>query len=101
MCHSATVRRALRGLTLVLGVVWAASAQTAAWRRVGGSAMELMLASPATGPVDRVWFAPDGSRLFARTHSGRVFETIDYEVWVPSAAVDYPEAPAPEFQRIL
>jgi hypothetical protein len=47
-----------------------------------------MLASPATGPVDRVWFAPDGSRVFARTHSGRVFETIDYEVWVPSAAVD-------------
>ena len=100
MCHSATVRRALRALTVVLGVVWAASAQTAAWRRVGSSAMELMLASPATGPVDRAWYSPDGSRLFARTHSGRVFETVDYEVWVPSAAVDYPDPPAPAVARL-
>jgi uncharacterized protein (TIGR03437 family) len=94
------VRRALRGLTVVLGVVWAASAQTAAWRRVGSSAMDLMLASPATGPVVRVWFSPDGSRLFARTQSGRVFETLDYDVWVPSAAVDSPELPAPPVARL-
>ena len=33
-------------------------------RRVGGPAVELMLASPATGPVEKVWFAQDG-RLFA------------------------------------
>ena len=43
-----------------------------------------MLASPATGPVEEVWFSENGGTLYARMSSGRVFETSDYEVWLPS-----------------
>jgi uncharacterized protein (TIGR03437 family) len=85
---------------LVLGLASAAFPQNTGWRRVGGSAVELALASPATGPVDRVWFSPDGERLYARTHSGKVFETADYEIWTPSAATDVPDSPAPAVARI-
>src|SRR5437764_15173134 len=56
------------------------------WRHVGNSSVELMLASPVTGPVDAVWFSVDGSRLYARTRSGRVFESPDFESWAPSGA---------------
>ncbi len=38
----------------------------------------------ATGPVDRVWYAPDGSRLFIRTTLGQVWETTDFESWKPA-----------------
>ena len=48
------------------------AAQTAPveWRRVGNPAMEVGLASPATGPVEAVWYSPDGARLYARTRAG-------------------------------
>jgi uncharacterized protein (TIGR03437 family) len=39
-----------------------------------------MLASPATGPVDKVWFNGDGE-LLARTRSGKVFHSFDFETW--------------------
>jgi uncharacterized protein (TIGR03437 family) len=42
--------------------------------------------------VDTVWFGADG-RLFARTHSGRTFETSDFEIWTPSAIGTVPQAP--------
>ncbi|MBS1859962.1 MAG: exo-alpha-sialidase, partial [Acidobacteria bacterium] len=101
MCHRATVRRALRDLTLVLGFVCAATAQTAVWRRVGGSSVELSLASPATGAVDRVWFSPDGSRLFARTHAGRIYATDDFETWTAAApAGEIPVSPAASVARL-
>jgi uncharacterized protein (TIGR03437 family) len=51
------------------------------WRHVGNSAMELALPSLATGEVDRVWYSSDGSSLFAKTSSGRVFQTSDFEQW--------------------
>ena len=36
-----------------------------------------------------------------RAHTpGRVFETVDYEVWPTSAAVDYPDPPAPAVARL-
>jgi uncharacterized protein (TIGR03437 family) len=69
-----------------------ASAQTAPesvrldWRKVGSTSVDLRLAAPATGPVDEVWFGPEGGTLYARTHSGRVFETVDFEDWTPTAA---------------
>jgi uncharacterized protein (TIGR03437 family) len=52
-----------------------------------------MLASPATGPVEKVWFDGDGE-LFARTRSGKVFHTVDFETWalaVTGSAVEPPE----------
>ena len=62
--------------------------------------MELMLASPATGPVDRVWFSADGARLYARTRSGKIFETGDFDVWIPSAASAPTERPSPSVARV-
>ena len=85
LCHSATARRVVKYITLLVGLVWVASAQTANWRKVGTSAVELMLASPATGPVVSVWYSVDGRTLYARTRSGRVFETSDYEIWTSSS----------------
>src|SRR4051794_37266554 len=76
MCHRTTAgsKIARIGAILLLSAL-AAAAQTVSdsarpnWRRIGGSAIELALASPATGPVNRVWFSPDGSRLYALTAS--------------------------------
>jgi uncharacterized protein (TIGR03437 family) len=71
----------------------AAAAQTNPdWRKLGGAAVELSLASPATGPVDEVWFAASGA-LLARTHSGKLFQTQDFETWTPAA--DSADAPRP------
>jgi len=85
MCRRATIRAVgCLGLAVlpwcVLGTAWG---QATGWRHVGNSAIELgtELPSTATGPVDRVWYSPDGSRLFAKTASGRVFRTADFEQW--------------------
>ena len=69
---------------MLLGLASLGPAQSVNWRKVGNSAVDLLLASPATGPVDRVWFSDGGGTLYARTRSGKVFETADYEVWLPS-----------------
>lgn len=63
------------------------------WRKVGGASVELMLAGPATGPVDRVWFSPDGSVLYARTVSGKTFQTANFETWVPASEAAVPPRP--------
>jgi uncharacterized protein (TIGR03437 family) len=59
------------------------------WRRIGSSSVELMLAAPATGPVDQVWFSADGV-LYARTRSKRTFETTDFENWLPASQAPDP-----------
>src|SRR5579859_1172192 len=102
MCQRATVW--IAGLLVVAALP--AAAQTAAgpvrpyWRKVGNSTIDLSLASPATGPVSRVWFAPDGSRLYALTASGRVFESEDLETWSASASPSVPAATAPSAARL-
>src|SRR5438128_3636897 len=70
MCQRTTSgARMTRIAAILLLTALTAAAQTPAdslrpnWRRIGSSAMELALASPATGPVGRIWFSPDGSRL--------------------------------------
>ncbi|HEY1341323.1 MAG TPA: hypothetical protein VGF59_27625 [Bryobacteraceae bacterium] len=73
-------------LALALAAVAVAAAQQTDWRRIGSPSVDLMLASPATGPVQEVWFSPEGS-LFARTRSGRIFQTQDFQTWTPAAAV--------------
>jgi uncharacterized protein (TIGR03437 family) len=75
----------------VVAVVAVASAQTD-WRRVGASAMESNLAGPVTGPMVSVWYAADGSFLYARTASGKTFQTQDFENWDPAPA-GAPEPP--------
>jgi len=75
--------------------------QSANWRRVGSSALELMLASPATGPVVAVWYSSDGATLYARTRSGKVYETGDYEVWTPSqVTAEAPTSAPPPVVRV-
>lgn len=69
------------------------------WRHIGNEGIDLSLASPAGGPVDRVWFSPDGSLAFARTGSGAVFETSDFEKWAPSQAVPPAEASQPALRQ--
>lgn len=105
MCHRAPNRAGLwRRCALLLGALIPLSvafAQAPAdarnqfhpdWRHIGNAAVELALASPASGAVERAWFSPDGSRLFVRTATGRVFQTVDFEKWQPSAATP-PEPP--------
>jgi len=69
------------------------------WRKIGGFAVDLQLASPVTGPVDAVWFSPEGDRLFARTRTGRILETSDFEAWTgatsPAAIPDPGLTPPP------
>jgi uncharacterized protein (TIGR03437 family) len=67
--------------------------------------MDLALPSLATGEVDRVWYSADGSSLYAKTASGRVFQTSDFEQWKlvkinPPAQEDpsTPATPEPNFK---
>lgn len=90
MCRKATFHFPVRLLTL-LALAWAVSAQSRPdWRKVGSTAVEWMLAGPATGPVQQVWFSAGGGRLFARTASGRIFATSDFESWTPAPGVTGP-----------
>ncbi|MBZ5591277.1 MAG: hypothetical protein LAP39_03510 [Acidobacteriia bacterium] len=85
----ATARRALIGGLLACAVALGQTASESPhpdWRKIGSTSIDLMLAAPATGPVDQVWFAQDGHTLYARTHSGKIFETVDFENWTSSAA---------------
>lgn len=119
MCHSASnPGGVLRRCVLLWGALtWLAVALAQApagsrnglrpdWRHIGNSAVDLALASPASGPVDRAWFSPDGALLFVRTAAGRVFQTADFEKWQPSAgappqAGDRADVPAPEGGRAI
>ena len=64
--------------------------------------MELSLPSLATGPVDRVWYSADGANLYAKTSSGRVFMTSDFEQWqlVSDSKVSPPLEQAPTAARV-
>jgi uncharacterized protein (TIGR03437 family) len=82
----------MAGLALVAAL--AARAQVRPdWRKVGSPAVELSLASAATGPVAQVWFSPDGTELFARTDGGRTFVTRDFETWSAAPTGTVPPAP--------
>lgn len=91
MCRKAS-SRVVAVITSALACAFTLQAQSggADWRHIGNSALDLGLAGLATGAVDRVWYSEDGQHLFAKTHSGRVFETDDFERWslVDVAAVD-------------
>src|SRR6202142_2807517 len=99
MCQRSIVlpagRQRLEGLALgvfaTLIIAGAAVAQRPGaphpdWRHIGNSVVGMALAAPASGPVERLWYSPDGSRLYVRTAAGTVFETADFEKWQPSPA---------------
>ena len=84
MCLRTTVRL-VGAAALLAASIYSAQAQPVSldWRHIGNSAIEFSLPSVATGPVDRVWYSDDGSLLYARTASGRIFATSDFEQWKP------------------
>ncbi len=79
-------------LALLLGATGAAQSPKFDWRRIGNTALDLSLAGVATGSVERVWYSPDSSRLFARTGAGRVFATADFETWTEAGSAEAPAA---------
>lgn len=60
------------------------------WVRLGNSAIDFSLAGLATGPVERVWYGPQGAGLFVQTASGKIYQTKDFETWQSA-----PNAPVP------
>jgi uncharacterized protein (TIGR03437 family) len=101
VCHKTTQATGVIALVL-LATIHAAGQDTSArtirasdleWRRLGPTSVELGLASPGGGPVDRVWFSADGSRLYARVAVGDVFVTDDFENWTPAGRIDPPAPP--------
>ena len=102
MCQADTVKtRGLRKLSTLLLLAYVTLATNAwsqvqpDWRRVGNALVERGLASPAGGPVDRVWYATGDSRLFVRTGDGRVLGTTDFESWQPVNSAEPPPAVEP------
>ena len=96
MCHKGTLRGTGRLITLAMVSVLVSYAQGVPdWRKIGGPAFDVMLASPATGPVERVWYSPGGSLLYARTASGRTFQTADFANWSAVRGPARSSAPAP------
>lgn len=90
MCLCATVAR-FRGPVVALGVLLAfvpasLAQQSSGWKRVAGTTVDQGLASAASGPVAALWYAPGTRSLLARTLSGRVFETADFNQWKLSSA---------------
>jgi uncharacterized protein (TIGR03437 family) len=66
--------------------------QSVEWRPVGNRVLDAGLAGLASGPVERVWYSPDGATLYLRTEAGRVFATADFESWTEgSGAPPEPE----------
>lgn len=105
MCRNDSVSAVVRlavGVSITLGVTLAQpTPQPPDWRKVGGSSVELELAAPATGPVEAVWYAVDGTRLYARTRAGRVYETQDFETWTLAPAPGRPVGTTPAYAERL
>ena len=99
MCHRDT-KLAIIGLTVLLCAGARAQTIDTGWRRIGGLSFVILLAAPAGGAVDAAWFSSDGATLYARTASGRVFETSDFESWTPSRAARPADAPVAGAQRM-
>jgi uncharacterized protein (TIGR03437 family) len=94
MCHFDTKRRLLAWILLIAGAV---VAQTPAasrwdWRPIGSPVLDLALAGPAGGGVERVWFSTESARLFIRTRSGKVYSTSDGDRWVLERVIEPPPA---------
>jgi uncharacterized protein (TIGR03437 family) len=88
MCRNATIQ-AIALLSLLPAAAVGVFAQSGAsarleWRRIGNTLMDVSLPALATGPVQHVWYSPDGRTLFSQTASGQIWETQDFETWKPS-----------------
>jgi len=96
MCLSNTRHRAIAWIVLGLSIsggsqIVQGQPLRADWRRIGNSALDLSLAAVASGPVERVWYSEDGSRLYAQTALG-VYST-DLDKWMPASDATVPPRP--------
>ncbi len=101
MCRKVTTTSRV---ALVLAFATVLGAQTRAqldWRHIGNAAIDLALPSVGTGPVDRVWYSPDGATLYAWTRSNHVFATTDLEQWKPVPVAEISTAPPSDASVIL
>ena len=64
------------------------------WRRIGNTTLEMDLAGPASGKVDRVWYSAGGDGLFVLTAAGRILQTTDFERWEAAGPQAVPPLPA-------
>jgi uncharacterized protein (TIGR03437 family) len=102
VCHKETVRCRLYPLALFFAAgILAAQTSPVEWRRVGNMSAEIGLAAPVTGPVLAVWYSSDGSRLYARTRSGHLFETADFEDWTAVQGTVEPPSDPPAAAETL
>ncbi len=103
VCRKSTVL-SLANLALLASALWPAVSRGQSvpdWRRIGSYSLspavsyatDGSLAGSVSGPVDRVWYSADGSTLFARTSSGKTYQTSDLETWQSSANIP-PALPA-------
>src|ERR1700722_8901309 len=101
MYKRATVRVLYATLGVSLCLQADLRAQPAAtWRQIGNTLIDRSLAGLATGPVDRVWYSPDGSQLLIRTASGKIFATPDFETWSPPSGTPPASASPPISGRL-
>ncbi len=91
VCRNTTL---LLLLTAWMVPAWGQSATPLDWRRVGSVVSDLSLASYAGGPVVRVWYSADGAGLYAKTSSGQVWQTRDFETWEAAPRAEEPERTA-------
>ena len=108
MGHKATYRWGVLLLVWPMASFLSPAQNFVEWRHIGNAAVEMALPSLATGPVDRVWFSADGTALYARSSSGRVYQTGDFEQWRLATAApprqlngDVAAAPEANLKRIL
>lgn len=78
-------------LLAALPSIWAQAQPD--WYHSGNSLLDLSLAGLATGPVDRVWYSPDGATLSITTASGKNFQTSDFDSWTASGNAPTPPVP--------
>ncbi len=90
VCHKGTLRVSVCFAAAILTGAATFAQPAPAWRKVGSAAADLQLAGPATGPVAQVWFSPGGGVLYARSASGAVFATADFETWTPATGAAEP-----------
>jgi uncharacterized protein (TIGR03437 family) len=94
MCRFGTYRAWLPALVVVYAVSLPAQSTRPDWRHIGTFSLDLALPSAASGPVTRAWYSDDGSQLYVRTQSGRIFMTGDFDHWTENPSAAAPGDPA-------
>src|SRR5262245_24411623 len=92
---------ALVGLSFGVSAVRAQTVRAPDWRHIGNALVDLNLAGLASGPVERVWYVENGSRLRVLTSMQRVFETTDFETWEPVSGASGAPAVVSGFAQTL